>query len=188
MRRICRYDCGGKQGEIGTSKGRGAFSQLPWTARVLVTCLAQIQWSPKHVRLGLLLFIYPVGSSPSVPPYHFHRCSRRPLVPPFSFYYLHLPWSLISTLLSSRVVCAHPPRIDRCQGRANTLGRTCQRDPMSTVIVIRILIRAHRVTTSVASFGELRILIEPDGPAYSCVRTSNCGVFWNRFELDDGSV
>lgn len=33
VRRICRYDCGGKQGEIGTSKGRGAFSQLAWTTR-----------------------------------------------------------------------------------------------------------------------------------------------------------
>lgn len=82
VRRICRYDCGGKQGEIGTGrKEEEPFRSCRGPPRAPVTCLPQTQSSPKHVRLGLLLFIYPASfvhsPPPSTPPPHTHP----PLVP-----------------------------------------------------------------------------------------------------------
>lgn len=84
-RHVCPYDRGGKQGR----KRRRAFSQLPWTARGLVTCLAQTRLLP----LGLQQSAY---------------C--------FSFTRVFVSPSVALLLAGSR---APTTPIDRCHGRAN---------------------------------------------------------------------
>lgn len=59
-RHVCPYDRGGKQGR----KRRRAFSQLPWTARVLVTCLAQTRLLPSDCSSRLTAFHLPAFSFP----------------------------------------------------------------------------------------------------------------------------
>lgn len=147
VRRICRYDCGGKWSKASRKKrereraaAAGMWTEEPFRSchglRIAVTCLPQTRPSPKHVRLGLLLFIYPALSLfPSL----VHSQSRRPLS------FLVLSSSSIlrrafspSFLLMSRTL---HPGIDRCHRRTNTPERTCQRVLMPPVIVISTLIR-----------------------------------------------
>lgn len=118
--------------------------------RIAVTCHSQIRPSPKHVRLGLLLFIYP--AFPSIP----LLPSRSP---PLSFLVLCasilLPPLLRPPFFSSRVRSG----IDRCHGGTNTPGRTCQRVLISSVIVINTLIRTVAMSdTFVAACAILNIM------------------------------
>lgn len=118
--------------------------------RIAVTCHPQIRPFPKHVRLGLLLFIY--SAFPSIPllasrsPSPFVSCA---LLSP-SIFLPPLPPS--SFLLMSRIRSG----IDRCHRRTNMPGRTCQRVLMSSVIVINTLIRTVAKTSVTCICGSLR--------------------------------
>lgn len=93
-RHVCPYDRGGKQGR----KRRRAFSQLPWTARVLVTCLAQTRLLPSDCSSRLTAFHLPAFSFPPPSP----------------------------SSLPGRV--HQPPQSTDVTEGQTTAGRTCQRD------------------------------------------------------------
>lgn len=123
--------------------------------RIAVTCHPQIRPSPKHVRLGLLLFIYP---GPPLDPF-----TRFAVTSPF------VPCTLL-TVYPPPSSSPRPPffscrvrsGIDRCHRGTNTPGRTCQRVLMSFVIVINTLIRtvaktAHAFVTACAILNIMRV-------------------------------
>lgn len=101
VRRIYRYDCGGKQWmKKERKKKRGMnIEKEPFRSchglRIAVTCHPQIRLSPKHVRLGLLLFIYP--GSPLDP------FTRFAVTSPF------VPCTLLSVVCSSILLPPPPP-------------------------------------------------------------------------------
>ena len=120
VRRICRYDCGGKQGETGTSKGRGEPFRS-WRGP-----------GPGHVPCSntVVLLLCPLLGSARLTA--FHLPSRARLASPF-------------LLLSSRV--AWRPRIRQMsrKGEHASTNLSTRPTPMSTmVIVIRILIPGTR--------------------------------------------